>query len=233
MPNPLTEALPARSLYIAVPAYTGSVSAQTAHSLLAAVKALSDAGVHVTTDFLAGCCYLDHTRNLLADRFLASDATDLLFIDADVGFGARDALRIASASRPLVAGIYPKKGDGAQEWPVDFDSDFISSDADGLIEAAHVPTGFMRINRAVFDLLAMNGLAPEYDYQRTKLIRRFFRCEARDGRYWGEDFQFCEDWRGLGGKIHIIPDLDFEHVGTKAWKGNWGNWFRAQQKEAA
>lgn len=235
--NPLTEAAPAASLYIAIPAYTGQVSVQTAHSLLASVPLLQKAGVTVRTDFMAGCCYLDHTRNLLVDRFLASDATDLLFIDADVGFTADAVLRAVLAKRPMIAGVYPKKSPGEPEWPLDFPGDWIDSDSDGLIEAAHVATGFLRISRPVFETLEVNGLAPGYfhkDGSDDRIIRRFFRCDMRNQVYWGEDYQFCEDWRSVGGKLFIIPDLDFEHVGTKTWRGNWGDWFRNQnRKEAA
>lgn len=229
-PNPLREAYPVKSLYIAIPAYTGQVSVQTAHALLGGVPLLQSAGVDVTTDFLAGCCYLDHVRNLMVERFLKSDATDLLFVDADVGFGPEALLRIAKAPRPVVAGVYPKKTpDGSAQWPLDFTGDYLASDADGLIEAAHVATGFLRINRAVFETLEANGLAPAYAHQDIAKpeARRFFHCDVRGGLYWGEDFQFCEDWRLLGGSIHIIPDLDFEHAGGKVWRGNWGQWFLA------
>lgn len=226
MTNLLTEALPARSLYIAVPAYTGQVSVQTAHSLLAAAKALNEAGLDVKTDFLAGCCYLDHSRNILVDHFMKSEATDLLFVDADVGFGVEAALKIAAAGRPVVAGVYPKKSNGEPEWPVDFRADMIRMDEDGLMEAAHVATGFLRINRSVFETFVVNGVAPEYSNNGEAAIRRYFRTEAREGVFWGEDFQFCEDWLGFGGAVHIIPDLEFQHVGNKTWTGHWGNWFR-------
>lgn len=227
--NPLPSVAPARCVYLAVPAYTGSVSVQTASSLIAACKALSDAGVDVVTDFMAGCCYLDHTRNLLSARFLASNATDLVFIDADVGFEPAALMRLALAERPMVAGVYPKKvpDRDSQQWPIDFETDGLVVDGD-LIEAAHVATGFLRINRAVFESMIAGGMALEYANE-TPRLRRFFRCEVRDGVYWGEDFQFCQDWLALGGKIHIIPDLNFEHVGVKTWRGNWGDWIRSPE----
>jgi hypothetical protein len=201
---------------------------------LAATHALEAAGVAVTTDFLSGCCYLDHSRNMLVDRFLKSEATDLLFVDADVGFTPEAALRIAMAPRSVVAGIYPKKSSGEPEWPVDFDSDELGVNQHGLVLAARVPTGFLRINRAVFGAFTEAGIAPEYGKQDGEgTLRRFFHCPVRDGVYWGEDFQFCEDWRSLGGAIYIIPDLDFEHVGAKTWRGNWDQWHQSNAKEAA
>ena len=182
----------------------------------------------VSFDFMCGCCYLDHTRNMLATRFMESEATDLLFVDADVGFAPETILQIAAARRPLVAGIYPKKSDRTG-FPVTFSADELWSDEEGLIEAASAPTGFMRINRSVFEAMP----AEEYRDQDDRAWRRWFRCDFHDGTYWGEDTQFCQDYRALGGKLFILPDLTFAHSGLKSWKGNWGEWVRSQQMEKA
>jgi hypothetical protein len=238
--DPLPKVAPASHLYLAVPAYTGEISVQTAHSLIAAAAALTAAGVMVTTDFVAGCCYLDQVRNILAANFLASEATDLLFIDADVGFDADAALKLALTTRPVVAGVYPKKvpprkgTEAPEEYPVDFENDQLMIDEDGLIEAAHVATGFLKINRGVFEKISR--VVPEYlhkDSGRERMLKRFFRCDVRDGVYWGEDFQFCQDWLALGGRIFITPEIDFQHVGPHVWRGNWGNWVRSEAVQAA
>lgn len=208
---------PASHLRIAVPAYTGQISVQTASSLDAALPHLLSAGIKVDTDYLAGCCYLDHTRNLMADRFMRSDATDLLFVDADVAFSPASVLRLVGSTRPVVAGIYPKKGD-APEFPVAVDTDEIWSDREGNIECAMVPTGFLRINRAAFSELILNV---ETYAGPDGPLRAYFKTVIRDGQYIGEDVEFCNRWRAIGGKIHAIANLEFGHVGTKEWRGAW------------
>lgn len=211
----LAECAPASHLYIAVPAYGGQITAETTHSLCVSAILLERAGIGVEFDFGLGNCYLDHVRNQLATRFYRSGASDLLFVDADVSFEPAAVLRIASAKRPFVAGIYPMKDDGQVRFPVWFEADELWADADGLVEAARVPTGFLRLNRAVMEAMA----GEPYD---DGASIDFFHVGIRDGRYWGEDIDFCDRWRALGGAIHIIPDLTFGHSGMKRWTGNWG-----------
>lgn len=226
----LDECPPAKRLYIAVPAYTGDVSVETAQALLGAVAPLQALGISASVAFQQGCCYLDHARNILANAFMASDATDVLFVDADVGFDPAAVVQIAQATRPFIAGVYPKKNDDPA-WPVQFDADELSSDADGLVEAASVATGFLRINRSVFDALPV----PEYEDDSENRYRAYFTCGVRAGRYRGEDADLCHRWKVAGGKIYILPELVFTHTGPKAWRGSWGEWMRRRLdiKEAA
>lgn len=221
---------PASHLRIAVPAYTGQISVQTAHSVNGAVGLLLAAGVKVDTDYLGGCCYLDHARNVMVDSFLRSEATDLLFVDGDVAFDRAALLRIVGATRPVIAGVYPKKSQGEQEWPVSIDAPEIWSDRAGNIECAMVPTGFLRINR-----MALEEMAPhvqEYEYMDGRKLRAFFKTEIIDGLYWGEDAWFCRRYRELSGKVYAMAEAEFGHVGVKEWRGKWPP-NKATFKEAA
>lgn len=214
---------PAEHLYIAVAAYSGSVSVQTFNSVNLAGVELLNSGVRVTTNFVAGCCYLDHTRNLLARQFLDSDATDLLFVDADVGFEGHAPAAIAMQERPLVAGVYPKKIDPLQ-WPLHFGGAKLTLGSDGLIKAPLLPTGFMRVNRVVFEKMRDSGLAPAYDDAQVGEMWGFFQCTIEDRTYWGEDYNFCRRWAKLGGESYVMPDLAFTHTGLKNWSGNLMQW---------
>lgn len=219
---------PARHLWVGLPAYGGQVAAETAVALAAAGVALTAAGIGLTIGLQQGCCYLDHTRNMLATAFMRSAATDLLFVDADVGFDPAAIVEIAQATRPYVAGIYPAKCDEVR-FPVTFDADQLHADADGLVEAATVPTGFLRLNRAVFEALS----AATYRDDNGSEWTAYFNSGVRFGRYRGEDTDFCHRWRGLGGRIFILPELRFTHTGPKTWPGCWGEWMRSRMREAA
>ena len=50
-----------------------------------------------------------NARNVLANQFLESQATHLMWIDADIGFNALDIVSMLLADRDIVCGIYPKK----------------------------------------------------------------------------------------------------------------------------
>jgi len=207
---------PVRHLFIAVPAYTGQVSTETAAAIVAAVSVLIPAGVRITTKFRNGNCYLDEARNQLVADFLESDATDLLFWDADVGCLPETVLKLCLVTRPIVAAIYPKKSD-APEWPVQFFPGERWTDAEGLLPVKMMPTGLMRINRGVFE--AMNP--PRYADPKGRVLGAYFRCDVRE-YYFGEDVEFCRVWREMGGTLRILPEATLCHWGMKSWIGNIG-----------
>lgn len=212
---------PARHVFIAVPAYTGQVSTETAAAIVAAVSALVLGGVQVTTRFKNGVCYLDEARNQLVADFLESDATDLLFWDADVGSLPDTVVKICMATRPLVAAIYPKKSD-APQWPVEFLPGERWADAEGLISVKMMPTGLMRINRGVFA-----AMSPQrYADTRGRMLGAYFRCSLRE-YYFGEDVEFCRIWREMGGTLRILADATLCHWGMKSWVGNIGDAMKA------
>lgn len=215
---------PAKHLWISIPSYSTSVNCYHARSLAYAAALLTKGGINVTIDPVPGCCYLDHTRNRMAARFMASDATDILMIDDDVQCSPDAVARIATCTRPVVGGAYPQKADHL-DWPVTYlKKGEVDVTPDGLVEVAMLPTGFLRINRAVFQHIDKGP----YQYGPDEAIwRRYFRTGVKDGRYWGEDANFCRDWRSAGGKVFLLPDIDFAHWGMNAWEGNWAKWAAA------
>jgi hypothetical protein len=209
---------PARNLLIAIPAYQGVVATETAASLIEVVPLLKQAGMKVQTHFLNGSCYIDSARNDLVAEFLESGFSDMLFIDADVGFLAGTIIRLCMATRPFVAAIYPKKEqDEKISFPVEFLVGERWTDKEGLVEVKMVPTGCLRLNRAVFDHVQ----APEYTNSRGRKQRAYFRTEFREFHF-GEDVEFCRFWREAGGKVWIYPDALMAHFGFKSWRANCG-----------
>lgn len=220
---------PARSVRIAIPTYSGDLFPEAQRSLMAGLLCLKDVGIEVEeVDILSGCCYLDHARNLLVGRFLRGKATDMIFLDADVGFDGPSLLKLCQQTRPLVAGIYPKKVD-PPEYPVGVLGGEVWADREGLVDCWMAPTGFMRINRAVFDGLTV----PHYKHPDGQ-IGAYFKCEVRDGIYWGEDVEFCRLVREAGGHVWAFAEMDFTHSSpTKVHRGNWGQHLLSQLKDAA
>lgn len=52
---------------------------------------------------------ITRARNSLAHNFLKTDATHLLFIDADIVWNANDLVPLIAADKDVICGIYPKK----------------------------------------------------------------------------------------------------------------------------
>lgn len=171
---------------------------------------------------LPGLCYADIARDRLAADFLASDATDLIFIDDDVGFPADGLWKLLRHDRDIVGGMYPKKQDPVA-WPSAIlgapDGRPLVDHETGLIESAGLPTGFLRIRRRVIEVLATDER--RYTTDDGDALWDLFPRDRFDGRKWGEDFRFCQLAREAGFQLWCEPRITFSHVGRRAWTGNF------------
>ena len=102
-------------IFVGTPMY-GAQCAGTytkASTDLATMCAANGIGVHFY--YLFNESLIQRARNYIADEFMRSDCTHLLFIDADIGFNPRDVLGLLAVqiSDPekynVVTGLYPKK----------------------------------------------------------------------------------------------------------------------------
>ena len=139
----------------------------------------------------------------MAYDFLSSDATHLMFIDADINFNPQDIPKMVQADKDIICGIYPKKeinwvdvaeavkrGVSPQELQR-FSGAFVvnlphgTETAQGNIntpmEIANGGTGFMLIKRKVFEDLAdkvpsyTNDMYHAVDtVRKVKIIKEFF-----------------------------------------------------------
>jgi len=81
----------------------------------------------------------------------------------------------------------------------------------------------MCIHREVFERMDEEGLAPEYQDDKTKRVERdFWRVGVRptlDGhpRYLSEDWYFCQNWLDIGGKVFIDTRVQLGHIGAVAF----------------
>ena len=45
-------------------------------------------------------------------------------------------------------------------------------------------------------------------------LRTYFDTSIREGRYMSEDWNFCENWRDLGGKVWLDTKVQLGHTGS-------------------
>ena len=185
---------------------------------------------HLATH-IGGVAFVDHARNILCHRFLRDFpmATDLFFLDDDIGWPAEAVLRLLSHDVDIVAGVYPLKQDEGG-----FPAEITAERATGrvhrkgpLVQAGFVPGGFLRIRRPVIEKMA--DQSPTYPFRQSDgvvhQIANVFRTgyDPESGERLGEDVDFCRRWTKLGGEMWIDPDIDFSHVGRKRWAGNFND----------
>lgn len=213
-----------QKVFLAVQSYEG-IGAGCAYSLFHFAQALKDAAIEVELSIYTGNCHVDDGRNRLVRDFLRSDCTDMVFVDADVGCPASNIVQLLRYDADVVAGIYPKKG-GNDQFPVKFLPGEVWSDAQGLIEVEGVPTGFLRMRRNVLEKLALHAIHYNAKNDASTAMPLIFERQVHDGTRWGGDYVFCRKWRAMGGKVHIAPEMRFEHSGMQTWSGRVGSWLR-------
>ena len=164
---------------------------------------LEKAGVRVVRR--RGCSAIDVARNEMASDALHDGFESILFVDADLGFHCRDALRLLARPEPVVAALYAKKG------PRELTSIFaegvaeviLGPDSPGLYPLKYAAAGFLRVHASAFRRLVAELELPLCNLDWGRGCWPFFQpliTEAVEGRphYLGEDWAFSHRLRQVG-----------------------------------
>jgi hypothetical protein len=190
-------------LFVATPMYGGMCTGGYTSSVMQLAGVCGQNGVQMYYTYMMNESLITRARNSIAYDFLASEATHLMFIDADITFNPMDIPRMIQADRDIICGLYPKKEinwiqvDAAVKAGVPPDQlqfhtgAFVLNLPNGQssttgninepIEIANGGTGFMLIKRSVFDRLAdkvpsyTNDMYHAVDTVRqVKIIKEYF-----------------------------------------------------------
>ncbi len=249
------EELKPRSLYIATPMFGGQCFGLYQTGVLSTVAMMLRYGLTVDHFALYNESDIHRARNYCVHRFRQTDFTHFMFIDADIAFRPDDVFSLLHLADPnsdkdVVCGLYPKKhirwdkiGAAARRGVPDDELAACGSDLAfnpiGLpgsfdlyepLEVAETATGFMMIQRRVFDKFAQ--AYPERVYYSDGReagghgegnILACFRGHIEEGgrhRYLTEDFNFCRLIRAIGMKVWVAPWLQLDHLGFYKFIGN-------------
>ncbi len=232
-----------RSVVICTPISRAPATAYTL-SLADTIVMLEREGVRHGRYFVIGSSNLPKARNELVARFLAGDATDMVFIDDDMGWQPNALLRLIASDKPLCAVAGRMRVDKPNSDPAvwcgqpvhDGQGGGLVQDEMGFVKFERVGTGFMKISRSVFEAIAAahpdwkaTGHAGLSEAERAHYYR-FFRF-GEDAHEGGEDFGFCEAWKALGGEIWVDVDQRLSHVGEKDYAGAFAELLKAAESE--
>ncbi len=218
-----------KHVWIAIPAYTGQIHLGTMRSILTDLLALNARGDSVTIFDECGNALLPDARAIMVAKFLESEGTDLVFVDADVCWEAGSLLKLVDAPVDLVAGIYPQRKDPITycvQWK---DEKELWADPEtGLIEVLGVPAGFLRMTRTMLEQMIEHYPESEFYVESLTDHKAYALFDSwRDGvMKFGEDYSFCRRWREMGGKVWMHPEMKLGHVGFKSFYGTIGEWLR-------
>jgi hypothetical protein len=217
-------------IFIAVPSVDKKLFVPCVQSLMNAMQAMLLMDVKFQFKFEVGCPYVSMARNNLVRAFMQSECTDLVFIDADLGFPPTAFRDLIDSTELVVGGAYPKK-QPVEEYAVRLKTDENQRviNENGVLAAEALATGFLKINRSVFE--KMQEAYPELQYTDavTQLpTYNFFGTFVKEGRWYGDDYGFCHLWEQLGGTMHLLPNIDFMHMGNRSHDGNFHDYLMSQ-----
>ena len=220
-------------IYIGIATYSGEIHHSTVGGLFNVAYGMGKSRTPVCLDVIPHDCFIDHARELMAHRFLSiPDATDMVMIDADVGFGYDDFELLMKVDADVVSGVYPYKED-EEHYPVTTQQPIEKRGR--LVTMVYGPAGFMRIKRKVLEKLALT--VPKYTDNEHGLLSEFFPITKGHVRH-GEDAGFCRLATAAGFKVVAVEGMELQHTGSKTWRGKWdatkkGAAFRTVKMEVA
>jgi hypothetical protein len=202
-----------------MPCYGGMLTESTFMSFIKWANTARQLGIDWTLETMVNESLISRARNTLTAKFLdQQESTHLFFVDADIGWEPWHLLVLLNRQVDVIGGLYPMKTmpikwvvngfEGAEEGP------------DGLQEVSKAGTGFLLMKKDVFQKLNSHpavkpykndiGLDPKYDQH----LKTYFDTAVRQGRYYSEDWTFCENWRDLGGKVWVDKRVLLRHSGS-------------------
>jgi len=230
MQNEASYDLAGKKLFIGLPAYDFKISVKMAIALAEFCVKAQQHGVSIQISNVSGCSVVSRVRNIIVDEFLESQAEHLLMIDSDMTFNADDVFRMLawSQTKPIVAGVgVARKKEKVYFSSLDQDEDNnIIMDRMGLVKVKRVGTGFIMIQRNVFE--TMRDAHPEWKYmdQNTgKMLQSFFDFKSTPDGYVGEDYVFCDRAHEHGFTAWVDPTIKLGHMGVMEYEGSFGEDF--------
>jgi hypothetical protein len=218
-----------KRVFLAIPTISGKCVAATETAIQMMELEAESVGWKFTQFRWSQDSLIAHARNVCVAKFLESDATDMFFLDSDVACGPGAFTRLLSHDADVVAAVYRVKND-EEKYPVRGEVGAMQDQHTGLLEATHIPFGFVRIRRDAIQRM----VDADPDNWFTANVADNLKCpvlfntEVRDHQFWGEDFYFCRKWRDLGGKIYFDPDIRLAHVNSdgKAFTGSFSEFVK-------
>ena len=205
-------------IYIGMPCFGGKILDSTFMSFIKWGFKSIELGVSWAVECVSNESLITRARNVIVASFLKHPAkfTHLLFVDADIAWEAHHLLALLNRDEDVVGGLY-----AAKQVPTRVIANLLGPQMEnGLMEVSKVGTGFLLIKRHVFEKLDAHpsvvpflwehGIPKEVD----GYLRTYFDTAMREGRYMSEDWNFCENWRDLGGKVWLDTKVQLGHTGS-------------------
>lgn len=233
-----------RKIFVATPMYGGQCVGMYTRSSVDLGVIATKYGMDIRFYYLFNESLITRARNYLADEFLRSGCTHMMFIDSDIGYDPNDVITLAAladenSDKDVICGPYPKKCISWEKVKVAVDKgfadknpnvlenyigDYVFNPAEGQhqisvsepVEVLEGGTGFMMIQRRVFE---------KYDtaYPHKSYLPDHVRTEHFDGSREIMAYFDCEI--DPVSKRYLSEDYSFcqnvRKMGMKVWFCPW------------
>lgn len=217
-------------LYVGIAPFEGRLHAPCVTSLLGEqINALTN-GVYLGVKILQGAHYIAESYNIMLADFLKSDYDMLAFVEWDVSWNPEEVSLVALAQMgyDFIGGSTRFKKE-PEEYMVGWipDRAELWADKNGCIEVAWIPQGFCVASREMCQKMWDSRPDTEYELH-GQIVREVFHDGFREGRRLGQDIGWCFDWRDMGGKVFVHPELELTHTACvgHSYTGRLGDFLR-------
>lgn len=231
------------NVLIAVPAYRGTIDAQTSSMVAETCIQFRSLGWSFSLSGKDNANVVD-IRNFYASYALENDFTHLLFIDNDMRVRAQAFERLVRANKPVIGLACPMRGIDldlfvkalsrgkdaalacAMRWNYQASELRINR---GITPVRYLGTGIMLISCKVLRKLSTSAKRYERHAHRSAGLLRgdllgFFDQIYTD-RLLPEDYSFCHRWNEAGGEVSMIVDEIVGHVGQFVYQAKLADSF--------
>lgn len=237
-----------KSIYVCTPAYGGLLYSAHAQSVMALLSMARERGVEVQYHNTINNSLIPVARNICVQKFLETDFSHLMFIDADVEFQPHAVFDMLDLDLELVGGGYPRKNVNldavidmyirskdrqraklaAYDQPINLPdmSCVVGIPGKACIQVRHLPTGFMMIERGVFAKVANLQSTSLPNNNNYGFVTDYFPVgysresdmALEDRVYQSEDFGFCDLAMSVGVQPYLYLKAVCHHWGTHRYE---------------
>lgn len=155
-------------------------------------------------------------RNALANTFMAqTDFETLIMVDSDIGFSRDDLQMLIDSKADFVSGMYPTKGTEGEWLFRELNGEKPNAPTiplSGLRHVKWVATGFLKINRCVFQALIDSKQCAPYGGGKC---HQYFQGVIADDYLLSEDYSFAELVRRAGIDAFVNCGISLQHGRSK------------------
>ena len=220
-------------LYVGLPSYDGKVDWRTMKGLINTARLCAVKQFPFALDVIPGDCFIGKARNTIVKRFLESGLSDLMFIDADIGFELDAMKEIMRSDVDIVMGIYRTKTDTLRFPALMYDPPIQHPADPRLIKMQYGPAGFMRVRRRVFEAMIEKWPNDWCVAGETGRMYDFFPHGREGNAFWGEDINFCRRAAECNFDIWAVQGVKLDHTGPKVYESDWRIMVPVENAEAA